>query len=109
MGQVAYDRLYNHLRERILNGKLKPGMKVPPERQLCEDYGVSRITIRHALRLLQDQGFVDRTPGRGTYVRSAKPKKVPITDMDYVRSMKNAVPNMRRVLIGTEELSPPEE
>jgi GntR family transcriptional regulator len=109
MISVAYDRLYNHLREKIISGEYPGGMKLPSERELCEGYGVSRITIRHALRLLEDQGLIERTPGRGTFVRTNKPRKVPISDMDYVHSVKMSLPNMHRELIDTRKITPPDD
>ena len=80
---------------------------MPPERQLCDDYGVSWITIRHALRLLQDQGLIERTAGRGTFVRAGRPRKVSITDMDYVHPVRDEIPSMRRELIGAIQQTPP--
>jgi GntR family transcriptional regulator len=109
MIDVAYHRVYNILREGIMDHTLKAGEKIPPERILCENYGVSRITIRHALRLLQDQGLIERMPGRGTFVRSPKPKKVPILEYDYVKSLANSAPGIERQLITSEEICPPEE
>lgn len=107
MQQVAYQRLYTLLRDRILSTEYPPGEKLPPERQLCEDFGVSRITIRHAIKLLQDQGLVERMPGRGTFVHFFKPKKVPILDMDYVGSLRKAIPDIHRELLTREEILPP--
>ncbi len=109
MVEVAYHRVYNVLRERIIDHSLKAGEKIPPERILCDNFGVSRITVRHALRLLQDQGLVERMPGRGTFVRSSKPKKVPILEFDYVNSLKRSAPGIKRRLITSEEICPPEE
>ncbi len=109
MIEIAYHKVYNVLREKILDKSLKAGEKIPPERVLCETYGVSRITIRHALQMLQDQGLVDRMPGRGTFVRTPKQKKMPILDMDYETSLSKAAPGIVRKLITSEEILPPEE
>jgi GntR family transcriptional regulator len=54
----------------ILEGIWSPGDRLPGEAQLCDLLGVSRITIRHALQKLEDQGLVRREHGRGTFVRS---------------------------------------
>ncbi|MBL7005488.1 MAG: GntR family transcriptional regulator [Spirochaetia bacterium] len=109
MIEIAYHKVYNVLREKILDKSLKAGEKIPPERVLCDTYGVSRITIRHALQMLQDQGLVDRMPGRGTFVRAPKQKKMPILDMDYEASLSKAAPGIVRKLITREEILPPEE
>jgi GntR family transcriptional regulator len=55
----------------IASGKLTPGMRLPPERQLAEALGVSRMTVRQALGDLERDGLVRRVVGRagGTFVR----------------------------------------
>jgi GntR family transcriptional regulator len=56
----------------IEEGIWSPGDQLPGEERLCEMLGVSRITIRHALRKLEDQGVVRKEHGRGTFVRSSR-------------------------------------
>jgi GntR family transcriptional regulator len=104
---TAYNRLYNLLHDQILSGRFKPGDKLPPERELCDTFGVSRITCRHALSLLQDQGLVERFPGRGTFITRIHPHKVPILDGDYPGSMLRGAPNIRRKLLMRAEVDPP--
>jgi GntR family transcriptional regulator len=53
------------LRERVLT--MPEGGALPPESALCEEYGVSRITIRRALEGLARDGFVERVQGKGTF------------------------------------------
>lgn len=52
----------------ILQGRFEAG-RIPPESDLAEMLGVSRTTVRAALQVLEHDGIVDRTPGRGTVVR----------------------------------------
>lgn len=52
----------------ILAGELPPGAKLPPERELATTLGVSRASVRDALRDLEMRGLLERTPGRGTIV-----------------------------------------
>jgi GntR family transcriptional regulator len=56
------------LRERILDQQLAPHTLVPSERELSEQFGVSRMTARRALSLLESEGHVYRRPPRGTFV-----------------------------------------
>ena len=56
------------LRERILDNQLAPHTLIPSERELSEQFGVSRMTARQALTLLESEGHVYRRPPRGTFV-----------------------------------------
>jgi GntR family transcriptional repressor for pyruvate dehydrogenase complex len=60
------------LERMILDGVLKPGDRIPPERELAVTVGVSRSSVRDALRDLEMRGLIDRKPGRGTVVKAAR-------------------------------------
>lgn len=64
------DRLSVDLERLILEGQLAPGERLPAERDLADHLGVSRASIRDALRALENRGLLDRKPGRGTIVLS---------------------------------------
>jgi len=55
------------LASRIASGAIEPGTKMPPEPELASELGVSRSTLREALRSLEEDGFVSRTRGLGTF------------------------------------------
>lgn len=59
------------IRDAIVNGTFLPGGQLPPEPELVHMLGVSRTTLREALRTLEEQGFIERRRGVGTYVREA--------------------------------------
>ncbi len=107
MADVAYQKVFNVLRQTIIEKRLEPGEKVPPERILCETYGVSRITVRHALRLLEEQGLVERLPGKGTFVRALHEKKMPVLDLNFEKSNKKDPPNIVRKVLTCERILPP--
>ncbi|MFH0957135.1 MAG: GntR family transcriptional regulator, partial [Pseudomonadota bacterium] len=71
-GQVQYGRLYeqivDRIENRILNGELEPGDKLPPEHELAKQFGVSRTAIREAMKALSQKGLIVVQPGRGTFV-----------------------------------------
>jgi GntR family transcriptional regulator len=62
-----HQQLRNILTE-LVTTHLRPGDMLPSERQLCADYGVSRITVREALGQLVSEGLLVRTQGKGTFV-----------------------------------------
>ncbi len=62
------DVVHNELRRLILGGEFPVGAKLPNEDRLCARFGVSRVTIREAVRALIDDGLVVRRHGSGTYV-----------------------------------------
>jgi GntR family transcriptional regulator len=57
----------DELAGRITSGAIPPGSRLPPEPQLAAELGVSRATLREALRSLEEDGFVTRRRGAGTY------------------------------------------
>jgi GntR family transcriptional repressor for pyruvate dehydrogenase complex len=59
----AYQALADHLRAQITSGALRPGDRLPTEPQLCAQSGVSRSTVREALRLLASQNLIVTTRG----------------------------------------------
>jgi GntR family transcriptional regulator len=64
----SYIRLEHSLRESIASGRLKPGDPVPPESQLCQQFSISRNTVRQALARLVFEGLIKRERGRGSLV-----------------------------------------
>lgn len=66
-----YQELYYKLREKIEGGEYAVGSRLPSEKEISEENGVSRITSKHALEQLVNEGFIKRFPGKGTFVQSA--------------------------------------
>ena len=67
-----------HVRRQIIGGDLLNGERLPPERAFAEQFGVSRGTVRDALRRLEEGGFVQKRPGSGTYVTYSDTETVSI-------------------------------
>jgi len=67
-----YHQLFGILRTKIENGEWEPNQSIPSERELEKSYNISRTTIRQALSLLDDYGYIYRELGRGTFVAPPK-------------------------------------
>jgi len=65
-----YEQIVSQIEQRILAGELKVGDRLPTERDLCAQFGVSRTAVREAITSLAEKGLVDVQPGRGTFVTS---------------------------------------
>jgi GntR family transcriptional regulator len=67
-GAVAVAEAYRRLSDLLRRSSFPPGSRLPGERELATRIGVSRVTLRKALDLLEDRGLVDRSPKRGWFV-----------------------------------------
>lgn len=67
-GSTLGRELAEKMRARIIEGEFEPGARLPSETAISESYGVSRVTVRTALKLLESQGLVNVRHGSGTYV-----------------------------------------
>ncbi len=99
MANPAYRNVHDVLQRDILAGKLRAGAALPSEERLCRRFKVSRITVRHALRLLRDQGLVESRQGSGTIVRGCRPAKLRILEGQFARSVRRQAPGMQRRLL----------
>jgi GntR family transcriptional regulator len=63
-----YRQIEEDLRYKILFGQWKPGQQIPTEKELCEQYNVSRITIRKSIYELENAGYLISQSGKGTFV-----------------------------------------
>src|SRR5215469_16595749 len=67
-----YEQIVMQIEESISGGKLKPGDQLPAERELAQQFGVSRTAVREAVKTLCEKGLVEAYSGRGTFVTSGK-------------------------------------
>ena len=72
MESPIYIRIHNHIKEEIEDGKWQVGDRIPAERDLAEEFGVSRMTLRQAVQTLVDEGILERRVGAGTFVARKK-------------------------------------
>jgi len=67
--QRLYERVVEKVLELISSGAWKPGFRLPPERELCEAFGVSRTVVREAVKALEARGVLESATGSGVSVR----------------------------------------
>ncbi len=79
-----YEAIVNQIHRLVVEGRLKPGDQLPPERVLADTFQVSRTSVREALRALELRGLVERKQGGGTFVRT-------VSAQDLERSMTSAM------------------
>ena len=77
-GIPLYRQLREILKDKIEKGEFSEGDLIPSEREICETYGVSRITARQAILDLVNDGLLYREGGRGTFVASKSKRKLAI-------------------------------
>ncbi len=72
MEEPMYIKIHNQIKHDIENHVYKVGDRIPAERQLSVRFGVSRMTLRQAIKTLEEEGILERRLGSGTYVASQK-------------------------------------
>lgn len=76
-GVPKYQQLAELIRQRILDGAYRPGDQLPPEMALMSETGYSRDTVRAAVKVLRDSGWVTVTHGLGTFVNPPELRSEP--------------------------------
>lgn len=78
MKERKYIIIYEYYKEKIREGFYDAGDQIPPEVQVAKKFSVSRLTANKAINILAEEGFVERTSGKGTFVTN----KVLFKDME---------------------------
>ncbi len=87
-GIAKYRQIAQNLASRISRGEFEPGTPLPSQALLSREYGVTLMTLRQALGLLETDGLIAQLPGRGTYV-------TPVPTLD-LRSLNSLAEDLRR-------------
>jgi GntR family transcriptional regulator len=87
-GVPLHRQLFLVLHDEIDRGVLAPGDALPSEQALCDEFGVSRITVRRALADLAAAGYIERRQGVGSFVREHGSAEVPVTGRSYLEGLR---------------------
>jgi GntR family transcriptional regulator len=103
-----YDLIEQNFRDLITSGQLKPGEAVPSEWDLASLYGVSRLTLRHALDNLVRQDWLFRKHGVGTFVANPRIARIAPSKLSFTEQMLaiGRVPSSRQISIQIIPSSP---
>lgn len=103
----VYFQLKNDLINKISQGLWKPGECISSERELCDIYGVSRMTIRQAIGELVQEGILNRIKGKGTYVCEPTVKQQDM--MSFTEIIKKTGRKLETEVISFEQIDKPED
>lgn len=103
-----YKQLENILIQQIESGALPLGGKLPTEDELSKEYNISRVTVRKAMEALTDACFIERKPGKGTFVSKKKIQRnisalLSFTDMCLMQGLKASAKTIRIDIISPSE------
>ena len=87
--QALADEIVNEILSMIQSGDLKPGEKLPAERELAEGMQVSRTSLREALRALSVMNIIDIRQGQGTFVTALQPDSL-VEHLEFVFSLEDS-------------------
>jgi DNA-binding GntR family transcriptional regulator len=71
---LVYRKVADHISRRIESGDLVPNAKLPSEKEMARQFGVSYDTVRRAMAVLRERGHIVTVHGRGTYVTRPQPQ-----------------------------------
>ena len=97
-----YQQLYEILSANIKLGVWRPGDLIPSEVELIEQYQVSRITVRHVLEMLVNEGLIYRQRGRGTYVAHPTVEQALVRIVSFTEDMlqRGCIPSTKIISSG---------
>ena len=100
-----YEQIVEQIEQSVQRGDLKPGDQLPAERELAEQFGVSRTAVREAVKALREKGLVEAYPGKGTFITSGSSNPM---RQSIDRMMRSAQADATSSLVEVREILEPE-
>jgi GntR family transcriptional regulator len=99
-----YVQIQEFLAEKILSGELTPESRISSERELCQELGVSRMTVRRAITELVNEGLLERRHGAGTFIAKPKGTYNAAELIDYANAIRSKSQTVSRQLLEFSEV-----
>ncbi len=105
MGEPIYITIVEDVKAKINSGSLKPGDMISSENLLCEEYKVSRMTVRKSLTVLATEGYIYSVPGKGNFVNEPNQDKY-ILNFNEMSSIEGSIEDTRLLDVNIIKPSP---
>jgi len=99
MNKNIFSQIYTDYTQRIETGLLKTGIKLPSENEIAEEYATSRETVRKALHLLSQNGYIHKIRGKGSYVLDINRMEFPISGLVSFKELSERLGRSARTLV----------
>ncbi len=100
-----YEQITSQIKEMILKGRLEQGAMLPSIRMMAKELKVSIITVKRAYEDLEQEGFVETTPGKGTYISLANKERLREIQVSHIEEkLEEIVTCAKSINMSEEEL-----
>ncbi|MFM9276524.1 trehalose operon repressor [Paenibacillus jiagnxiensis] len=106
MYKNIYLQIFNDYSEKIQTGELAPGTKLPSEHDITAEYETSRETVRKALNLLAQNGYIHKVRGKGSFVLDIGRMNFPVTGLISFKEMSEKLGRSTKTHVHEVELVP---
>lgn len=104
-----YLKIYNNIVEKIDNGIFETNKKLPSEAQLMEEYKVSRDTVRKSLNLLERNGYIEKSKGKGSFVLDINKFNFPVSGIKSFKEIENSLGKECKTILKELSLKSPND
>lgn len=101
-----YRQILLEIHSKIRQGEWNEGDRIPSEKDLCNQFGVSRITVRQAIRLATNSGILETHPGKGTFVIKTRSGKGIIENISFSELIRRLGKEPKSRILGRNTVSP---
>lgn len=109
MRSNIFQSVYDEIVQKIQNGELKPNTKLPSENELVEQYETSRETIRKALTMLSQNGYIQKIKGKGSFVLDIKKFDFPVSGLVSFKEIAHKLGKTCKTIVYEFELTKPSD